>query len=314
MLSLKKSNIKHLHATPFKSPMRSKPAVPAKAQPIPKQPCPKEKEPQISVARSPKNLLTVLREQHGALPSSLPSSPLGRKLCKITIGMAPRVRFKDQDWGLKEAKAEFIAQGAEEAWVSNHYTQIVWKLACLVRSYAACQSRWSAAQVRSELSYRLRKEKISRHSSVIKAIIEQELKPCFYFIAVVSRAAPDAFFITDGWYEIKCAIDAPLQRALAAGRIFVGQKLGICGAEVSTPRHKHLRDSSNLPAQCQCWRGCTRLASRFPATGCGVPVGMPGWGLDPPRSSQCRFRTSMLTGGASRLSKLPWCVGTPSSF
>ncbi|KAJ9054377.1 hypothetical protein DSO57_1015380 [Entomophthora muscae] len=233
ILSLKMSNIKRsVVAAPFQSPMRRKPIA---TDSVKAPTHTNQAQTQNPITRMPKNLLTVLYESCGELPVTRPASVLAKKLNRITILTASQVRFKETEWGLKEAKAEFLKQGADEAWISNHYAQIVWKLACLIKSYSACQSRWSALQVRKELSHRLKEEKQMKRSSVIKAIVEQELKPCFYFVAVVSRVAKEGFFISDGWYEAKCTIDAPLQRALAAQRIFVGQKLGICGAELKSP-------------------------------------------------------------------------------
>ncbi|MCI36288.1 BRCA2-like protein, partial [Trifolium medium] len=36
--------------------------------------------------------------------------------------------------------------------------------------------------------------------------------------------------LTDGWYSINAILDVPLSKQLAAGRLFVGQKLRIWGA------------------------------------------------------------------------------------
>jgi breast cancer 2 susceptibility protein len=38
--------------------------------------------------------------------------------------------------------------------------------------------------------------------------------------------------LTDGWYSIRAYLDPELTRHLARGRLFVGQKLRICGAKV----------------------------------------------------------------------------------
>lgn len=38
--------------------------------------------------------------------------------------------------------------------------------------------------------------------------------------------------LTDGWYQIPTQIDAPLSELVQSGKIFVGQKLCITGAEL----------------------------------------------------------------------------------
>ncbi|KAI0244352.1 hypothetical protein L0F63_004132 [Massospora cicadina] len=172
--------------------------------------------------RPTKCLLTSLQEMCGHLPGKS-----GLALATITLETASQYRFDNSGWGLKEAKAEMLAKGADATWTSNHYAQIVWKLACLVRNYSVCQSRWNVAQVRKQLTHRFQTETQMGRSSVIKAIVEQSLAPHHYFVAAVSRVAQGSLFITDGWYEIECAIDAPLRRALTARRIYVGQKLSI---------------------------------------------------------------------------------------
>lgn len=38
--------------------------------------------------------------------------------------------------------------------------------------------------------------------------------------------------LTDGWYTIRANVDPPLSRALKAGKLRVGRKIGIAGAKV----------------------------------------------------------------------------------
>lgn len=44
--------------------------------------------------------------------------------------------------------------------------------------------------------------------------------------------------LTDGWYEIPTCIDHRMERAIARGKIRIGSKLSICGAQVSVFHQK----------------------------------------------------------------------------
>ncbi len=54
-------------------------------------------------------------------------------------------------------------------------------------------------------------------------------------VLVVCSTEPDRgeVVLSDGWYAIRAALDAPLSAQLRKGNVRVGAKLAVCGAEVT---------------------------------------------------------------------------------
>ena len=52
---------------------------------------------------------------------------------------------------------------------------------------------------------------------------------------VVDIKSPTIVEVSDGWYSIEAHCDAGLQQLIRDGKIFVGLKLVIAGAELSSP-------------------------------------------------------------------------------
>lgn len=146
-------------------------------------------------------------------------------------------------------------QYASKEWVANHYKWIVWKLACYERCYPAKSlgKLCTIFNVLEELKYRYEREVNQGHRSAIKRILEGDQPPSSMFVLCISsihsNCAPPAetlplasngaedgtatkVELTDGWYSINALLDALLLKKLATGKLFVGQKLRISGAEL----------------------------------------------------------------------------------
>ncbi|GAB2212121.1 hypothetical protein Droror1_Dr00025468 [Drosera rotundifolia] len=144
---------------------------------------------------------------------------------------------------------------ASKKWVANHYKWIVWKLACYERcsSPKLCGKSLTVTNVIEELKYRYEREANHGHLSAVKRILEGDMPPSSLLVVCISavwsshspkievqtrdnhsdRMGPAARIqLTDGWYSIDAQLDMPLSRYLAAGKLFVGQKLRICGASL----------------------------------------------------------------------------------
>ncbi|KAK7287026.1 hypothetical protein RJT34_22438 [Clitoria ternatea] len=140
---------------------------------------------------------------------------------------------------------------ASKEWVMNHYKWIVWKLACYERCYPArCGGKFlTASNVLEELKYRYEREVNHGHRSTIKKILEGDALPSSMMILCISSIHSDYLLesgttfetgvqsreavkieLTDGWYSVNAILDVPLSKQIAAGRLFVGQKLRIWGA------------------------------------------------------------------------------------
>ncbi|XP_050213613.1 protein BREAST CANCER SUSCEPTIBILITY 2 homolog B isoform X2 [Mercurialis annua] len=142
-------------------------------------------------------------------------------------------------------------QFASKEWVINHYKWIVWKLACYERF---CQLKFAkrfltVSNVLEELKYRYEREVNHGHRSAIKRILEGDSPPSSMLVLCISaidiscktnietRALNGSdcsnggrVELTDGWYSVGAVLDVPLSKQLAAGKLFVGQKLRIWGA------------------------------------------------------------------------------------
>ncbi|RHN55782.1 putative breast cancer type 2 susceptibility protein [Medicago truncatula] len=183
---------------------------------------------------------------------------------QVTSGNAGEYIFHDgsDDNGIGgEAFIHLLAQHgaslhfASKEWVLNHYKWIVWKLACYERYYPArCAGKFlTVSNVLEELKYRYEREVNHGHRSIIKKVLEGDILPSSMMILCISSIHSNHVMesgtlfqaqtgnksreavkveLTDGWYSINAILDAPLSKQLDAGRLFVGQKLRIWGAEL----------------------------------------------------------------------------------
>ncbi|KAJ1563798.1 Breast cancer 2, early onset, partial [Nowakowskiella sp. JEL0078] len=159
------------------------------------------------------------------------------------------------DWGHVQARIDLITHGgdpklATEDWVRNHYKSIVWKNACLVRSFPSLKNRWGKHTILDGLRYRYEVEINQAHFSCLKRIIEQDNSSSLHMVLCVSRIfrtdekdgiddedenisnQGGVVELTDGWYFIRAHLDEVLKQAVSRGMITVGQKLHICGARL----------------------------------------------------------------------------------
>ncbi|KAK9289849.1 hypothetical protein L1049_008009 [Liquidambar formosana] len=144
-------------------------------------------------------------------------------------------------------------QYASKEWVANHYKWIVWKLACYDICYPDKSSGnfLTVSNVLEELKYRYEREVNHGHRSAIKRILEGDALPSSMVVLCISAIRPNCVAknetnpmvlngaennnaakveLTDGWYSVDALLDALLSKQLAAGKLFVGQKLRIWGA------------------------------------------------------------------------------------
>ncbi|KAK9196195.1 hypothetical protein WN943_004323 [Citrus x changshan-huyou] len=151
------------------------------------------------------------------------------------------------------AQSGASTQYASKLWVSNHYKWIVWKLACYERCYLAKSAGkfLTVFNVLEELKYRYEREVNNGHRSAIKRILEGDALPSSMMVLCISaihmncvpkiETHPEAqhgaensyaakLELTDGWYSVDAFLDVLLSKHLAAGKLFVGQKLRIWGA------------------------------------------------------------------------------------
>ncbi|GAC95188.1 hypothetical protein PHSY_002763 [Pseudozyma hubeiensis SY62] len=167
---------------------------------------------------------------------------------------AARYAFELPDRGLlmqQQALEELHAKGcsnADMAWVQNHWTLILWKLAAMVRlEPSSASERWSWNELIRQLLYRYEREVHMAQRSCLKRIQERDSSAARPMVLVVSKIleedtevqAPSGevsmrkstiLELSDGWYRIQAQIDPVLTNACNRGRLRIGHKLAITGA------------------------------------------------------------------------------------
>ncbi|XP_047451160.1 breast cancer type 2 susceptibility protein [Mugil cephalus] len=148
-----------------------------------------------------------------------------------------------------------------EAWVYNHYRWIVWKKASMEKSFPETMASLclTPEQVLLQLKYRYDVEVDHSRRPALRKIMEKDdtsAKTLVLCVAeIISRGqypnkqsrnetvAPEGtdakvenpsgvVWLTDGWYAIKAQLDEPLTAMLRKGRLAVGGKLIIHGAQL----------------------------------------------------------------------------------
>ncbi|XP_053564435.1 breast cancer type 2 susceptibility protein [Bombina bombina] len=142
-------------------------------------------------------------------------------------------------------------------WVYNHYRWIVWKLVALEVAFPQVfASRClTPERVLLQLKYRYDVEIDKSHRSAIKKIMERDDSPAKTLVLCLSKIislgsglsdscnkksesaevkpASAIIEVTDGWYSIKALLDPALTALLRRGRLFIGQKIVVHGAELT---------------------------------------------------------------------------------
>ncbi|XP_038618082.1 breast cancer type 2 susceptibility protein isoform X2 [Tachyglossus aculeatus] len=144
-------------------------------------------------------------------------------------------------------------------WVFNHYRWIIWKLAAMEVTFPKqfANRCLTPERVLLQLKYRYDVEIDKSQRSAIKKITERDdsaaktLVLCVSEIISPGTGAPvtasrtnDSVLtqkegavvqVTDGWYALKALLDPPLLALLQAGKLMVGQKIVLFGAELVGP-------------------------------------------------------------------------------
>ncbi|KAF9147261.1 Breast cancer 2, early onset [Linnemannia schmuckeri] len=178
----------------------------------------------------------------------------------MTFEMARHYRF--DGWGVDEAYQELLLRGAKadllcRAWLLNHYGQVVWKLACYVRTWpeyfissAPELSTWFCPlKVLDQLAYRYEREVNRAERPALRKIVEGDESAAKHMVLVIASISkvdqssgeednaaqgnPWKVLVSDGWYTIPAVLDPCLIRAIEAGKLKVGSKVHVCRAKMS---------------------------------------------------------------------------------
>ncbi|XP_037655753.1 breast cancer type 2 susceptibility protein isoform X2 [Choloepus didactylus] len=144
------------------------------------------------------------------------------------------------------------------SWVYNHYRWIIWKLAAMEFAFPKefANRCLSPERVLLQLKYRYDMEIDRSRRSAIKKIMERDdtaaktLVLCVSEIISLSTNISETSSskassvdtqkvanveLTDGWYAVRAQLDPPLMALIKNGRLAVGQKIIVHGAELVGP-------------------------------------------------------------------------------
>ncbi|KAL7754364.1 hypothetical protein RI367_000345 [Sorochytrium milnesiophthora] len=195
-------------------------------------------------ARAERQTLSQVLQHHSLGETDTPGDDVDA--CSAVSVKFAEANSVSGTWGAREAHAELVARGARDPqcismrWTANHYRWIVWKIACYVRRRPdLLQTWWSKEKVLHQLLYRYEREVNQAQRSCLKLIVERDDSPAKYMVLVVSGLqgpGSASMELTDGWYSIRAAPDACLQRAIDNGKVHLGDKLAIINAVLEGPR------------------------------------------------------------------------------
>ncbi|KAG0282851.1 Breast cancer 2, early onset [Linnemannia gamsii] len=184
---------------------------------------------------------------------------LSEGVMSMTFEKARHYHF--DSWGVDDAYQELLLRGAKadllsRAWLLNHYGQVVWKLACYIRTWpeyfissAPDHSTWfSPTKVLDQLAYRYEREVNRAERPALRKIVEGDEPAAKHMVLVIAsiskvdqisddgsaaQESPWKILVSDGWYTIPAVLDPCLTRAVERGKLKVGSKVHVCRAKLS---------------------------------------------------------------------------------
>lgn len=91
---------------------------------------------------------------------------------------------------------------------------------------------WRPRKIVEQLRYRYEREVNQAQRSALRLVCEKDDSPARFMVLVVMEIVEGELVLSDGWYRMRAVLDEPLKNAVVNGRVFVGLKLAIYGAEV----------------------------------------------------------------------------------
>ncbi|CAH2236933.1 jg23382 [Pararge aegeria aegeria] len=134
-----------------------------------------------------------------------------------------------------------------EGWIENHLKLIIWKLISYeIRFPKAMKNVCSVKNVLEQLKYRYQRELYNVERPALRKILEKDEVSTKRMILVVAGLFVDGvnvlsvtnemqnieLLLTDGWYTVKASTDRMIDGLVRDGKIRVGTKLAVHGAEL----------------------------------------------------------------------------------
>ncbi|XP_064609538.1 uncharacterized protein LOC135473609 [Liolophura sinensis] len=178
----------------------------------------------------------------------------GIKLLPTDDGLAGKAEFYRAFITHENVDPKLIS----EDWLYNHYRWIVWKLAAYE---VYCPHLWAGRcltpdMVMLQLKYRYDREIDNCQRPALRKILEHDDTPGKRMVLCISdvifcggrdssatqgtdtpgkpgKLSQVELELTDGWYCIRAVVDTPLQELIKTGRLERGDKLCVCGTELT---------------------------------------------------------------------------------
>ncbi|KAI6136380.1 hypothetical protein F5141DRAFT_24654 [Pisolithus sp. B1] len=161
--------------------------------------------------------------------------------------------------GHAAALEELQAKGcslATKAWVENHWSLVLWKLAGMVALDPRSEldpdrRRWCWSEAMRQLLYRYERDLNGSTRPPLRLIVTRDASVESPMVLCISNvtwpngeadengpsAAPyPELEVTDGWYRLRARVDEPLARATRKGILRIGRKIAVAAAKLSSQR------------------------------------------------------------------------------
>ena len=98
---------------------------------------------------------------------------------------------------------------------------------------------------------RYEREVVCCHRSPVRKVLQRDASPAAHMVLCVAQLTGTStnthMVVTDGWYRVAACCDSYLQSHIQSGRLRVGHKIRVLGAEVLPPRPRP------RPGMVLCW-------------------------------------------------------------
>lgn len=179
------------------------------------------------------------KEYFASIPISRVRSGIDREVVTLTFRSAQEFSREGMTYSsMRKKLVEFGANPklATDKWTSNHYRLIVWKICSLIRTFGDyySQEMLCVNEVFRQLCYRYEREINLCQRSCLKKIVERDDVANKHMVLCISDISGDGLEFTDGWYCLGAKIDDGIKSLIGRGKLFVGQKIAICGARLAS--------------------------------------------------------------------------------
>ncbi|XP_066256006.1 breast cancer type 2 susceptibility protein homolog [Euwallacea similis] len=175
----------------------------------------------------------------------------------VTQDGAIVVPNKDSRIGVSEVEHSFKSLDSVDpdlipkGWFQNHYKWIIWKLASYERAFEdKFEGCLCVENVMQQLKYRYDLEIDKAKRPILRKIFEKDdcsqRRMVLCVSKVIRKLNSYELELTDGWYPIRTIIDSPLCQQIAKGKIKIGTKLMIYGAELKNCDGCHPLEATDL--------------------------------------------------------------------